>query len=182
MKTKTYPNILRVLLTAFVIIATGAALTHAGDSDQPTKPNPFDSIINRVMYIDETVVFEDFYPMFAVCFTNLVNYEPVETPGCSILEVYNVTKGNTINFYPTDEVIGYDPYIPMSYAGWFFEMSAIWVYSITPAGGAWPEDGDILRIKFRIPNDVEYDSPVFELYAPYIYDPNQYGGPELYWD
>jgi hypothetical protein len=184
MKIKTYINGARVLLAAFVIIATGASFTHAGDSDQPTKPNPFDGIADYVMYIDDTVYFEDFYPMFQVCFTNLVNYQPVATPGCSILEVYNVTHDHPINFYPTDEVMGEEPYTPTPdyYGnGLFFSMSQIWVYGL--GFNHIADDGDLLRIRFRVANDIEYESPEFELYAPYLYSPNApTGGPNIYWD
>jgi hypothetical protein len=169
MKTKTYPNILRVLLTAFVIIATGA--TNA----QPTRPNPFDNIVNQVMYIDEAVGFEDFYSMFQVNFNNLVNYQPVLTPGCSIIEVYNVTNNHPINFYPTPEVYGGDSYTDPQTG--LILMSNIWVY------GPTANDGDLLKIRFRIANDIEYESPEFELYAPYIYNSDApTDGPDIYWD
>jgi hypothetical protein len=183
MKTKTYPNILCALLAAFVIMATGAA-----SSAQPTKPNPFDSIVDHVMCYSSPIKFEDSYPMFMIHFNNLVNYEPVQTAGCSVLEIYNVTRNCPIYFYPT-ELVEYgvlmegDIYMPMLDGGGpgiWYTPSLTWVY---PGPGSLPnQDGDLLRIRFKLPNDIEYESPEFELYAPYIYDPSDPTAPDYYWD
>jgi hypothetical protein len=186
MKNKTYSNILRTLLAAFVIITTGAALTHAGDSAQPTKPNPFDSINSYVMYSDDPVTFEDNYSLFFVNFTNLMNYQPVLTEGCSILEIHNMTENRPIDFYLTADVSGYeDPYITMPTDG-EFGMNLIWVYGTAFWDNGtlvnYLHDGDLLRIRFKIPNDIEYESPVFELYVPYSSDACLLGSQEYYWD
>jgi hypothetical protein len=186
MKIKTYPNILRALLAAFVIMETGAAFTHAVESDQPTKPNPFDSILSYVMYSDDPVTFEDAYSLFFVNFTNLVNYQPVLTEGCSILEIHNMTEDRPIDFYTTAYVSGHDdPYITMPTDG-EFRMNLIWVYGTafwdngTLIG--YLHDGDLLRIRFKVPNDIEYESPVFELYAPYSVDAMLNDSQMYYWD
>lgn len=149
---------------------------------QPTKTNPFDSILNRVIYSTASITFEDFYPMFEVNFRNLKNYEPVQTQGCTIVEIYNVTKARSLTFVPTwmawnmDE----DPYMP-EFESKGGPMSNVSVY--TWSNGAFLiSNGDMLRIKFKVPNDTDYESPVFELYAPYFQDPDNSGGPELYWD
>lgn len=188
MKTKTCPGTIRVLLAAFAIIATGTSLTWAvGLNTQTTKDNPFDSIINRVMYYNEPITFEDFYPMFEVKFNNLKNYAPVPTEGCTILEIYNVTKNKAVPFQPT--LIAIDPdgdnYMPEYYSGGLYPMSLVIVSVSTWTGTSLitnVTDGDALRIRFKVPNDAEYESPVFELYAPYYYDPEILGSQEYHWD
>ncbi|OAM89086.1 hypothetical protein OH491_12530 [Termitidicoccus mucosus] len=173
---KTHPSILCALLFALMIIATSAT---TAQPTTPTKANPFDSITNRVMYSGDPVTFEDWYSLFEVHFTNLENYEYVQTEGCTILEVYNVSKNQEIGFCPSWEAYGYeeDPYMP-EYCGTYFAMSHIFVtYNANNVA-----DGDLLRIRFKVPNDAEYESPVFELYAPYSYTACLMGSQEYYWD
>jgi len=151
---------------------------------QPTKPNPFAGIINSEMHITAPITFEDWYPMFEVNFKNLKNYEMVQTEGCTILEIYNVTRGHVLNFCKSWEVYSiYNPdidpdlYMPINFGG----MSNIFVYTSTwnAATNSYVgnvSNGDILRIKFKVQNDAQYESPEFVLYAPYIYDPESAPG------
>lgn len=171
---KAYPSILCALLFAFMIIASSAT---TAQPTTPTKTNPFDSIINRVMHSDIPVIFDDFYPMFDVYFNNLENYEYTQTEGCTILEIYNVTKGQAMDFCPTWEAYGLeeDPYMPECY-GMYFPMSLVYVYTYNIYTLS---EGDLLRIRFKLPNDAEYESPVFELHTHYSYDTYI---PTYYWE
>lgn len=171
-------------MVASIIIATGTLITSSGGSSTPsapgTKANPFASIINHVMYYSSPIKFEDNYPMFYVHFNNLANYQPVLTEGSTVLEIYNVTKSEPISFYSADDGCYDDPYMPMPSSIDGFPMSLAWVY---PSPNGWhTEDGDLLRIRFKVPNDIEYESPVFELYAPFDGVTTDVFCQEFYWN
>jgi len=131
---------------------------------QPTKPNPFDSLVDGSAFFDNPLSFcEDCYPSFILYIDagSLPGYDPIPTEGCSIIGIYNESKGMLqIPCVSTDIHLGYPTTMMnmpelVDYKGgkyWKYEMSLVCV-SYSPSNLS---EGDDLAVCVRFPDDSQW--------------------------